>query len=187
MSQITRELTDDLVIQLKGETCPVQVGPRLRQTGWRGGQWVEFIEPGLIVDDYLVEVSDGNRVAGFLMFPSENYYENWGATQNYVGEQYRLDDSAPSGSSTVTLCLDGGRYLFWIFETVALTPAGTRTGGPAIYMLNELLKVSENGLLCNDSDVNLNAAGVVTVNIAGRCCMTPQDRNNQRLGLNVRL
>jgi len=187
MSQITRELTDDVVIQLKGETCPVQVGPILRQTGWRGGQWVEFIEPGTIVDDYLVEVSDGNRVAGFLVFPSENYDENWGATQNYTGEQYRLEQSAQSGSSTVTMCLDGGRYLFLVFETVALTALGVRAGGPITYTLNEILKISENGLLCNDSDANLNAAGVLTVRIAGNCCMTPQDRNNQRLGLNVRL
>lgn len=187
MSLLTRELTDDVIIQLKGETCPVQVGPVLRQTGWRGGQWVEFIEPGNVVDDYLVERSDGNRMAGFLAFPSENYDENWGATQNYVGEQYRLDQSAPSGSSTVTLFLDGGRYLFLVFETIALTPAGTRTGGPIVYTLNEILKISENGLLCNDSDANLIAAGVLTPRIAGNCCMTPAERNNYRLGLNVRL
>jgi len=136
------------------------------------------------VDDFVVEKSDGNDVAGFLIFSSENYApgQSWGSVNNYTAGQVRQSPAAASGASTVTMMNGGGRYLTFVYETVALGGGGVRNGGPAVYTLNEPLKVSENGLLCNDSDLFLAAAGVVNPHVVALCSAVPAARNNLRLG-----
>lgn len=186
MSDMVSNLSDDVVVQQKGNTFNVLIGPMLLDTGWRGGQWVKYIDPGALVDQFVVEKSNGNDVCGFLAFPSENYTQVWGATQNYIGRQYRIEQAMVSGGSTVALFLDSGRFLFLVYETVALNGAGVRAGGPIAYALNRDLKISENGLLCNDSDVNLAAAGVTTPHVVGICSAVPDVvRNGNRLGLDL--
>jgi hypothetical protein len=51
--------------------------------------------------------------------------------------------------------------------------------------LNDTLAVSENGLLCNDSDANLNAAGIPAPQIVGIVSAVPAAINNNRLGVDL--
>jgi hypothetical protein len=187
VSQQRRDLPDDLVIEHKGDNMPVSAGPVLRASGWRGGQWVRYVPP-TGVDEFEVEASDGNAAAGVLIFPSEAYEpgREWGAVLNYTGQQVRTNQGSVAGASVVTMMNGGGRFFYLVYETIALTGAGTRTGGPITYVLNEDLKISENGLLCNDSDVNLAAAGVTTPHVVGICSAVPRVQNGGRVGLDMK-
>jgi hypothetical protein len=186
MAQQIQELTDDLVILIKGDSLTVSAGPNLRVSGWHGGQWVRYITP-TGVDEFVVEASDGNSVAGFLLFPSENYDpQNSESQANYIGTQLRTEQGSVAGASTVAMYAGGGRFMFRHFETVALVGAGTRTGGLIAYTLHDFLKISENGLLCNDSDANLNAAGIANPVTVGMCSAVPAARNGNLLGFDLK-
>jgi len=176
----------DVELQFPGDRYPVNVGPILRRAGWRGGIFVQYVAGPT---DFTVEVSDGNTVAGFLLFQSENYAltrpygTGPGSPENWISRQFRN----PTGANNVATMISGGtRAYFRVFETVALTGAGTRTGGPITYALNDPLKVSENGLLCNDSDVNLAAAGVTDPKVVGIVSAVPSARNDNRLGIDLK-
>lgn len=185
MGQQTANMIDDVIMQMNGDKYTAQAGPLLRASGWRGGIFVKYVAPTNDVDEYVVEASDGNEATGFLAFPSENYDpgENWGAVNNFTGVQLRENQGSVAGASTVTVTSGGGRYLFLVFETVALDAFGVRSGGFITYVLNEALKISENGFLCNDSDANLAAVGVATPQVVGQCVAVPAARNGFRLGL----
>lgn len=188
MSQQNAYIPDDVIIQFNGDKLLANAGPVLRQNGWVGGLWVKYVEPVNGADDYVVEATDGNVCTGFLVFPSEDYdRESWsGPTNNFTTIQLRPEQGSVAGASTVTISSGGGRYLFRVFETIALGAGGDRDGGFAVYTLNESLKVSENGYLCNDPDDRLAAAGVTTPCVVGLCCATPQERNGYRLGLDLK-
>jgi hypothetical protein len=186
MSIQSQQQTDDVIIRAKGGTYTACVGPILRLTGWHGGIWVKYVDPVNNVDDFVVERTDGNGTCGFLAFPSEDYqHPAYGATQNYSSYELRTTQGAASGASTVAIWISDGQFLFKYYETIALSPAGVRDAGPAIYTLNENLFISENGLLCNDPTANLQAAGVLNPCNVGICCAVPANRNNFRLGLNL--
>jgi len=164
----------------------VTVGPTLRQTGWRGGQWVMYSAP-TGVDEFEVEASDGTNIAGCLVFPSENYNPGQEeSTQNYIANAYRTEQGAVAGASTVTMMCGGARCMFKYYETVSLTGGGVRSGPAIVYALNEWLRISENGLLTNDPLANLQAAGVDPLNPIGICCAVPATRNGNRLGLDLK-
>lgn len=188
MSQITTNITDDVIFQINGDKFPCVAGPILRRTGWRGGLWVRYVDPGNLVDEYVVEASDGNEATGFIGFPSENYDPGdfAGAVNNFTGVQLREEQGAVTGASTITVTAGGGRMLFLVFETTALGGGGVRNGGPITYVLNEDLKISENGYLCNDSDVNLAAAGIASPLVVGKVCAVPHARNGYRLGMDLK-
>ena len=190
MAEQTTNLTDDVVLVINGDKFPATVGPNLRAQGWQGGIWVKYIPPPNMVDEYVVEASDGNSTTGFLAFPSEDYDPGSfsGPVNNYTGVQLRTEQGSRAGASTVTITAGGGRFLFRIFETVAIGPGGLRdgTGGFITYNLNEDLVVSENGFLCNDPDVRLAMVGIATVMIVGKCCAVPHVRNGNRLGLDLK-
>jgi len=174
-----------------GDRFPCIVGPTLRTTGWRGGSYVQYVTAG---DDFTVEISDGNLAAGFLLFPSENYTLNQpgsfgvgadavvGSNANFTSAQPR---EGVGGQNVQTLVERGTRAFFKAFETTALA-AGTRSGAATTYTLNEDLKISENGLLCNDSDAALAAAGVTTPQVVGIVSAVPSARNGQRLCLDMK-
>jgi hypothetical protein len=189
MSLVSLQQTDrpDVEVLTHGDRIPVLAGPTLRANGWRGGLFVRYSAPQG-VDEWVVEVSDGNQAIGFILFASEDYDPSGpGSAQNYLSYQVRGNPvSAASGASVITVVSGGPRALFRIYETVALNGAGARAGGPITYTRNEDLKISENGLLCNDSDVNLAAAGVTRPLVAGFCMQVPSDRNNFRLGLDMK-
>lgn len=191
MSDSARNITADLEVQIQGDRYSVAAGPVLQETGWVGGLFLMYVPPPVgSPDDYVVEISDGNASAGFTIFPSENYpadadwVNGWDTSQNYTSFQNRTELSV-SGSNTIVVVAGGGRFLFKYFETQQLV-AGARTGAPIVYALSDVLKVSENGLLTNDSDVALATVGITTPQIIGICCAVPLPRNNYRLGLQLR-
>ena len=189
MSQQTSNITDDVIIQINGDKFPCVAGPILRQTGWRGGLWVQYVPPVGNVDEFVVEASDGNATTGFIVFPSENYdpSQTAGAVNNFTGIQLREGQGSVAGASTVTVTAGGGRMLFLVFETVPIDAGGVRTPGAFItYNLNEDLKVSENGYLCNDSDARLAMVGVTDPQTVGKCSAVPHARNGYRLGFDLK-
>ena len=190
MSEQTSFQTADTIIQINGDKFPCTAGPILRSTGWRGGLWVMYVPPIGNVDEYVIEASDGTMATGFVAFPSENYdpNANWGAVNNFTGIQLREGQGAVAGASTVTVTAGGGRMLFLVFETVVLAAGGTRDGseGFITYNLNDQLKVSENGFLCNDPDGRLALVGIASPLVVGTCCAVPHERNGFRLGMDLK-
>jgi len=182
--------TADLDVQMAvgGDTFPVIVGPLLRASKWRGGQFVKFVTS--TQGDYVVEKSDGNAVAGYLLFQSEQYSPlappfggGPGSPQNYTSFQFTQGEG---GQNVVTLVLGNSRSLFKIYETVALNGAGVRAGGPMTYNLNDYVKISENGLICTDSDANLAAAGVTAPVVIGIVSAVPSAGNSFRVSVDMR-
>ena len=176
----------DVQLMFPGDRFPVIAGPTLRTNGWRGGVFVQY---ATATDDFTVEISDGNSACGFILFQSEDYDltppngTGPGSPQNFLATQYRN----PTGGNNVVTMINGGtRAYFRVFETVALNGAGARAGGPITYTLNEDLKISENGLLCNDSDVNLAAAGVTTPIVVGIVSAVPSAANGNRLCIDMK-
>jgi hypothetical protein len=179
----------DVEIFFVTERYPVSVGPDLRSSGWRGGEFVEYVTGST---DFTVELSDGNQASGFLLFQSENYKlprpygEGPGSPQNYLPQQYR----DPVGANNVVTMISGGtRAFFRVYETVAINPAtGLRDGGAGdlVYSLNDTLRVSERGRLCNDSEANLATAGVLTPRQVGIVSAVPSSLNSNRLGADIR-
>ena len=75
--------------------------------------------------------------------------------------------------------------MFRMFETIALA-GGVRAGGAITYSLNDTLRISENGLLCNDSDGQLGLAGVTTPVNVGIVSAVPSASTNNRLGADIK-
>lgn len=170
-----------------GDTFPAQAGPLLRQTGWRGGVFVQYIASNE-TDLFVVERSDGNTSVGFILNASEdNSYDGPGSNRNWTSQIQRGNAaSAAAGCSTITIVSGGPKALFAVYETVALTGGGTRTGGPITYSPNDPLRISENGLLCNDSEANLIAAGIAAPIFVGNVIVPPSERSGNRLGLDMK-
>lgn len=182
----SREDAGDVDLMFPGDRFPVIAGPTLRSTGWRGGTFVMYVTG---TSDFTVEVSDGNAATGFILFQSEDYQltppsgTGPGSPQNFTSQQFLNPEG---GNNVVTVVNGGTRAFFRVFETVALNGAGARVGGPITYTLNEDLKISENGLLCNDSDGNLAAAGVTTPQVVGIVSAVPSAANGNRLCLDMK-
>lgn len=180
---------NDLDVLKHADRFSVNAGTSLRSTGWVAGQWVQYAstqQPP--VNQFTVEKSSGITAAGFLLYGSENYSNPRVSTyRNYTSYQNAGSFSAAaSGASVVTMVAGGGKFLFRYFETIALNAFGVRAGGPAIYNVQDPLKVSENGLLCNDPDANLLAAtGGTSVILVGLCSFVPT-LDNPKLGLDLK-
>ena len=171
----------DVELRFPGDRFSVIAGPTLRLNGWRGGIWVQYVTS--TEGDFVVEISDGNRAAGFLLFQSEDYdlsppYGNGpGSPQNFISSQPREG----VGGQNVVSMINGGTQAFWkVYETRSLV-AGTRTGAAITYNLHDPLKVSENGLLCNDSDVDLATVGIANPIVVGIVSASPSARTMHRL------
>ena len=170
----------DVEVFFPGDKFPVVVGASLRNTGWRGGLWVRY---ALGDQDFTVEVSDGNLVAGFLMFSSE-YADpsSVGGPSDFISYQ----PATQIGGQNVMTMVNGGTRAFWKqYETQRIV-AGARTGAIITYTLNEALKISENGLLCNDSDGDLGTVGIAEPIVVGIVAATPSSRNLNRLGADIK-
>lgn len=176
--------TDDIDVLKNGDRTPCTAGPQMRRTGWKGGTWVHYVPNDDNVSEFTVEKSNGEYVAGFILYGSENYADARQSTyRNFTSYQNTGALASASGAAVLTLVNGGARILFKEFETVALVN-GVRNGGPITYNLNEPLKVSENGLLCNDSDANLLAAIGVDPTVVGICCKVPG--TDGKLGLDLK-
>lgn len=191
MSTFSRDRNDtsrpDVIIMSLGDTLPVQAGPGLRASGWRGGLFVRYVQ-ATDTDLFVVEQSDGNQGVGFLVNASENYdVGGGGSNRNYSSFQLRGGPvAAASGASTITIISGGPNVLFAVFETVALNGGGARAGGPITYVVGDTLKISENGLVCNDPDVNLAAAGIANPLVLGFCFAIPSEQSGDRLGMDMK-
>lgn len=180
---------EDLYVHKAGDKLTATAGPLMRVSGWRAGQWVRYVEPQVpTVSEYTVEKSDGVTAAGIILYGSENYTNPRVSTyRNYTSYQNASSFMAVSaGSSVVTILVNGGRYTTLMYEQVSLNGLGVRSGPPAVYTINEFLKISENGLLCNDPDAQLLlATGGAEVITAGVCSRIPTTSNAQ-LGLDLK-
>lgn len=175
----------DLTVLKAGERYPVRVGPNLAAAGWKAGAWVRYVAPTDGVDLWFVEASVGVVVSGFLMYESEDYSDPTHTTyRNYTSYQNRVSNS---GARVVTMIAGGGKYLFARFETVSLDAFGARVGPPITYAVGEALRISENGLLCNDPEARIIlATGGTSAVMVGQCHRTPTATLN-KLGLDMAL
>ena len=108
------------------------------------------------------------------------------APENFISHQF-LSGQGGGSSNVVTLITGNSRAFFKVYETIALDGAGNRAGGPITYSLNDTLVVSENGLLCNDSDVNLLNAGIPVPQVVGVVSAVPSAKNGNRLGVDLNI
>lgn len=179
---------ENLEILTPGDRFPCTIGPLLRRSKWKGGTWVRYVEDVNSTDSFTVERSDGIHTCGFLIYGSEDYDNARISTyRNYTSYQNTSPIANDLGTATLTLVAGGGRFLFKQFETQALDAQGQRNGGAIVYNLNDELKVSENGLLCNDEDARLLlATGGAKTLIIGTCCLIPTEANGQKLGLDYK-
>jgi len=187
MSSLTGRTDLDVELMYPGLRLPVTAGPLLRRSKWRGGLWVSYVTSS--DGDFVVEQSDGNAVAGFLLFPSEQYPPivggvygpDYGSNADWTSYQ---PATSIGGQNVVTMISDNTRAYFKMFETIALS-GGTRSGAAITYGLNENLYVSENGKLCNDSTGALALAGIADPVLGGIVSAVPSIRNANRLGVDV--
>lgn len=182
----------DVEAFFNGDRFQVLPGPNLLSTGWRGGQFVMYVPGG---QDFTVEKSDGTAACGFLLFQSEKYTPLIpgsfgsdgefvvGSPENYLSHQYL---SGKGGQNVATMICGGMQGYFKVFETVPLNGAGVRAGGVITYTLNQRLKISENGLFCNDSDANLALAGIAEPITVGLVSAVPSIGNLNRLGVDLK-
>lgn len=187
MATVTGRTDLDVELMYPGLRLPVTAGPVLRASRWRGGLWVQYIQS--TEGDFVVEVSDGIGVSGFLLFPSENYTgllgpygAAYGSNANWTSQQ---PTTGVGGQNVVTMISDNTRAFFKMFETVALV-GGARTGGAITYSVMDAIFVSENGLLCNDSTADLILAGVTDPVQVGIVSAAPATRNGNRLGVDIK-
>jgi hypothetical protein len=168
------ETPDNLDIIRNGDRFAVTVGPILRRDRWKGGTWVKYVADQSNTDSFTVERSDGVYTCGFVIYGSEDYTNARQSTyRNFTSYQNTSSIANALGTATLTLVAGGGRFLFKDFEEFRLDLNGDRTI-PANYQLNQDLKVSENGLLCNDEDATLNAkTGAGKSLVIGICCLVP--------------
>lgn len=180
------ETPENLDIIRNGDRFAVTIGSALRREKWKGGTWVKYVPDESSTDSFTVERSDGIYTCGFVIYGSEDY-ENARQSnyRNFTSYQNTSKIANALGTATLTLVAGGGRFLFKQFEEFNLDAQGNRTL-PATYQLNEELKVSENGLLCNDADADLTAkTGGAKALIVGICCHVPTVQT-PKLGLDYK-
>ena len=188
MSTKLNQSSESVEMLSTADRFPVTISSSMRRSGWLGGQFVKYIENENNASEFTVEKSEGIYVAGFLLFGGENYsdprtstYRNFTSYQNMIGLP-----TAVGGANVVTMISGGARCLFLNYETISLNAQGQRAGGVAQYTLNGKLKVSENGLLCNDPDnLLILATGGQESTVVGLCCKTP-NTEDPRLGLDLK-
>jgi len=166
--------SDDIDAHFVGDKFPVVAGPILRATKWKAGLFVRYVEDEIETNNFTVEQSNGREVVGFLLFGSEDYADARQSNfRNFTSYQNTSALASSSGSATLTMISGGARYLFKNFETIALDAGGVRQGGAITYNLNEPLKISENGLPCNDPDDRLSLAIGGDPIVVGFCSKKP--------------
>lgn len=177
--------SEDLTVMKHGDRSPVTAGPILRNSRWKAGIWVKYVENENNAAEFTVERSQGIYATGFLMYGSEDYTNARQSNyRNFTSYQQTGTLASASGAAVLTMVMGGGRFLFTQFEEFRLDGQGNRTI-PANYQLNQDLKVSENGLLCNDADADLigKHGGAVAL-LVGVCCKTPG--TDGKLGLDLK-
>jgi hypothetical protein len=177
----------ELLNKSASSTTPVALDLSLRTNGYPAGLFVKYIAPDNPVHDWVVVASDGITANGLLWDMQTQDDVQRGSVNSWLAMRPATPalTAHRSGATTVTMFAGKLIAIFRNFEKVALTAAGTRTGGPAVYAVGQPLKVSENGLLCNDPDAFLLAAtGGSAVVRAGTCNAAPSQTGG-RVGADV--
>lgn len=174
----------DVELLRAGDKIIAYLGPILKSRPYRGGLFARY---SIGDQDFVIEQSDGNSYCGCIFLQSENYApippigNGPGSPENYTS----IQPINPLSPGVVTLLAGGNRAYFKMFETVQLN-GGVRNGPPIVYVLNEPLRISENGLLCNDPVDELLLVDITTPQVVGIVSATPLDRNSWRLGVDMR-
>lgn len=177
----------DVEMLIPGDRYSVVAGSRMTAAKWRGGIWVMYVDGG---PDFMVEVSDGTASCGFLLFASENY-ELDGARLQRPGGHYNYTSIQPGhytsarAENVMTVVAGGPRVSFRFYETQRLV-AGARTGAAITYGPNDVLRVSENGLLTNDPDADLAIVGITNPVDVGIVSAVPSESNGFRLTADIK-
>lgn len=177
----------DVYIRHRGGRVNVTAGPNLLATGWRGGVFVQYAAGP---QDFTVERSEGNITVGFLISPSEQYDTpfagaNYGPEFGSIRNNTSIQPRSGVGAQNVVSMMRGGCSAYFLFYEKNRLVAGQRTGAPIIYQVNDLLKISENGLLTNDADGDLLTVGIANPVRVGRVGAVPQAQNFFRLGADL--
>jgi hypothetical protein len=192
MSTFAQKLNaaDDFTLYTKSNSVPVTAGPDMIVNGWRAGMfvmWAPLVGRGNAI---MVEISDGSQVSGMLIQPSEDYSigATWAGTVNYTSKSYKQLSPGWEPMANSTVSIERGAFIakVGIFERVALTGGGTRSGGPITYMTRQTLYCSENGLICNDDPANLIAAGIAEPVFVGYVINPPAEYNNFMIEADIR-
>lgn len=139
------ELSRDLVLLVKGDSMTVAVDPGLAASGWPGGMFAKYtVSP---TGFPTVMKADG-RYCGFFIFGSDEDADQLTGMelQNVV-------------YSYVVLQFGGNVAYVRVFETLGYA---ARHGGPQtalVYTPNQLLYISENGLVTNENESDLGTYG----------------------------
>jgi len=171
----------DSVYRMKdGEEISVEVSGNL-SGGWLAGTWARYVNTEPVFSDAVVGVverSDGTGIlAGFLRQgpqhnnPVEQLSDMWKVGENQtpggdhqydwtsldIGMNFQFDDDGTLsrfGSRVATLSVPPtGYYKFYVFEVNDKTERNNPGSGSAlVYTPNDLLYVSENGLLTNEQE-----------------------------------
>lgn len=171
----------DSVYRLKdGEEASVEVSGNLDR-GWLAGTWVKYVDTAPVFSEAVVGVverSDGTgTLAGFLrqgpqhrnpveslsdmwqmgrkQRPDGDYQYDW--TSLDVGMDFQFDtDGTMSkfGSRLATMSIPPtGYYKFYVFEVNDKVERNNPGSGSAlVYTPNDLIYISENGLLTNEQE-----------------------------------
>lgn len=166
----------DVEVMIPGDRIPVTVVGSLLQAGWIGGQFARYVA------DFQVDASNGLRSAGFLLRSSEQVtggVDNLRSEYNYTG----IQPANRLSPNTVTMVAGGGRFMFRLYETRAVTD---RVAGPLlIYNHNDNLYVSERGLLTNESTA-LAFVGITNPIFVGVVSAIPSSATDFRLGADMK-
>jgi len=140
----------DLVILHKGQHVNVELGTGLRNSGWRGGQFVKYTNTTAPIGNtgkYLgiVEASNGSAsVCGFLLFAS---------TTAVSDDPEFMSSYKPESTGVAAINKNMGKYKFFQFETEnAAKRANPMAGADLVYALNDRLYVSSEGLLSHENE-----------------------------------
>lgn len=172
MPEISR--TRDFVIFKRGDCYAVSISPSLAQTGWVGGQGVQWFNSGR--DELIVEVTDGNP-QGWLIWGSNESSDQFTAmTRNQPAYEFGVMGF-------------GG----WLFSTIAferytyvsrITPPLVEI----IYQPQDKLYFSLRGLWTKEDEWTLSGdPRAPNDNLGGVAVQSPSAANNHYLTIQARL
>jgi hypothetical protein len=178
IANIEGYLTRDCSLLQKGDSIPVKLSSSLARRGWTGGTFVRWVDDG--TGDPCVTLANGLFCA-FLPFGSDEVGDRYTAMTRQ-NPTYRYATAYFGGNFMATTSYE--RYTY-----------GSRNGPgplvPLVYAPQQILYVSENGLITNEdeSDPAVNPGGLfpdgspilVPFLNFGICSLQPMDKNNNRL------
>ncbi len=179
------EMTRDLVILAKGDSITVQLEESLADDGWLGGSFAKWVQDPRGFPT--VQKADG-RYCGFFLFGS-----------NEGGDQYTAITGQNPHYSYATLQFGGNVGYTNTYERYGYKARhGLGPVVPLTYTANQLLYVSENGILTNENESDLTTYEAhdfpdgdpvpdMSFIAFGLCMTPPADVTNQYIGIQTNI